>query len=466
MTISWHADESPIKAGLPAFDMCAAQTGPGSYPDRPGLTGSTTLTEDVADSLPVTGLPPAGTSSDALTSSPTGLGFKVTEAVFFDGNTVLYLPNSAAISSSTSTALSLSFWVESYDPILQQMEPAEATHTVQLGLVASGYYHAPYNPYQIFYGTNPSPPGLSATSWIADMSNHPTVPSSYYIIQNTDSGTSRTAWNGSPLSGAYAGDCVDKSVAGGTAYVYQILQDITNTTNSGALFAGPLNVGTGAQVACWLQGNAGVSSTSDLLLVADATRNNIDGTNTLVPTAPAAVWAHVMMSFQTVAGVLRGTLAINGDVIHSNKSLGTAAVFGLNAAASAWSVGGFLPGNDDANTGIENDTNFPLSNDGFKGCVAELWVSRTFIDFSAQANRELFHSSETFNTLGNLHPVDLGKNGQLPTSSKPLIYCSGIGTTTAGPVHMFQINRATGKRFSLSGDLILCSEPPPGSDTL
>ncbi len=462
MTISWHADESPIKAGLPAFDMCADQTGPGSYPDRPGLTGSTTLTEDVADSLPATGLPPAGTSSDALTSSPTGLGFKVTEAVFFDGNTALYIPGSAAISSSSSTALSLSFWVESYDPILQgrAWQDDALDNWVDSGGV-SYFYHPQLRSAE----ATPSAASILA-QYNAAVPGTTNAPANAYVYGRSTTMHTQYSYNSSILTGIDNDKLGVLSDAGTTVTNtwYQVRFNNPRAKQGGCLFCGPYNSSTQAHIAAWIQGHSGNYS-DELLVVDDGTHDNEDGM--VAPTAPGTVWAHVMLSFHVVGGKLKGTCAINDQVIHSGLDLGTAATFLTNATGSAWAIGGQLPGEfSTSGDGSIDYSPFPTAGNGFKGCVAELWISKTYIDFSAQANRELFHSSETFNTLGNLHPVDLGKNGQLPTGSKPLIYCSGIGTTTAGPVHMFQVNRATGKKLSLFGDLILCQEPPPGSDTL
>ncbi len=55
MTVNWHADKSSIGGGTPLFNTCAAQPGAGSYPSRPGYTGTTNL-NDMSDSITITGV--------------------------------------------------------------------------------------------------------------------------------------------------------------------------------------------------------------------------------------------------------------------------------------------------------------------------------------------------------------------------------------------------------------------------
>ncbi len=56
--ISWHVDVGPIGGGTPGLNTCGAQAGAGSYPFRPGVTGSTVLTSvlGVSDTITITGM--------------------------------------------------------------------------------------------------------------------------------------------------------------------------------------------------------------------------------------------------------------------------------------------------------------------------------------------------------------------------------------------------------------------------
>lgn len=87
----------------------------------------------------------------------------------------------------------------------------------------------------------------------------------------------------------------------------------------------------------------------------------------------------------------------------------------------------------------------------FNGCLAELWFDTTWMDLTVTANRRKFRSAAG-------QPVFLGTQGQIPTGSQPLIYCS---LPTKGlSVASFATNRGSGGGFTITGALDIGSSSP------
>jgi hypothetical protein len=82
------------------------------------------------------------------------------------------------------------------------------------------------------------------------------------------------------------------------------------------------------------------------------------------------------------------------------------------------------------------------------GCMAELYVTREYLDLSVEANRRKFISA-----AGT--PVSLGADGSLPTGNQPDIYLSGqAGNWNAGK------NFGSGGDFTVTGTLTDCASSP------
>lgn len=78
--------------------------------------------------------------------------------------------------------------------------------------------------------------------------------------------------------------------------------------------------------------------------------------------------------------------------------------------------------------------------------MAEFYFTTEYIDFSVQANREMFRSSAG-------KPVSLGANGSTPTGTQPLIYL-------ANPLATWKTNLGSGGGFTENGALTSASSSP------
>lgn len=89
----------------------------------------------------------------------------------------------------------------------------------------------------------------------------------------------------------------------------------------------------------------------------------------------------------------------------------------------------------------------------------EIWEAPgQFVDWSVQANREKFHTSDSgWGVASTTYaPVDLGRSGARPTGRRPRLYLSG------GP-SIFRRNRARGGTLlTLTGDALVAVDDPPG----
>lgn len=85
----------------------------------------------------------------------------------------------------------------------------------------------------------------------------------------------------------------------------------------------------------------------------------------------------------------------------------------------------------------------------FNGYLAEVWMSRTFIDISVVANRRFFVTAA-------LKPVDLGVDGSNPGVT-PIVYQS---IRSGGAATDFATNLGTGGNFTITGTLDLITPSP------
>lgn len=93
----------------------------------------------------------------------------------------------------------------------------------------------------------------------------------------------------------------------------------------------------------------------------------------------------------------------------------------------------------------------PAIDELYKGDMAEMWFTPSFIDFNIAANRRLFIS-------GTGHPVDLGSAGQTPTGSTPIIYESVRG---GGVANDFLANKGSGGAFTTAAGALTLSATNP-----
>lgn len=108
----------------------------------------------------------------------------------------------------------------------------------------------------------------------------------------------------------------------------------------------------------------------------------------------------------------------------------------------------FTDTNDVINYVDASTPNFFVSSGGalgsLTGCLSEVWFNTEFLDLTVSSNLQKFRSSGG-------KPVNLGANGNVPTTNQPLIYLPNSFAS-------FQTNVGSGGNFSLSGDtLTACS---------
>lgn len=143
-----------------------------------------------------------------------------------------------------------------------------------------------------------------------------------------------------------------------------------------------------------------------------------------------ATWLNVLISWDLAANA--SNLYVNNT---SDQSVTTRSNTNIDYTVADWGIG--------AN---------PDGSAKFDGCIAELWFTTTYIDFSSESNRRKFISATG-------KPVDLGANGSTPTGSQPLVYqrvAKGAAAST------FATNLGTGGNFSITGSLDVCSTSPSG----
>lgn len=86
----------------------------------------------------------------------------------------------------------------------------------------------------------------------------------------------------------------------------------------------------------------------------------------------------------------------------------------------------------------------------WNGYMAELWMARSFIDISVEANRRLFVTAA-------LNPVDLGADGSNPGVT-PIVYQS---IRAGGAAADFATNLGTGGNFTVNGGGLGLVSPSP-----
>lgn len=109
----------------------------------------------------------------------------------------------------------------------------------------------------------------------------------------------------------------------------------------------------------------------------------------------SATWHHVMLSIDTSSTSNRH---IYIDGVDASDGWATYTVDGIMALDRT----DIYIGEDDGGGG------------DYAGCLAELWVDDSYIDFSNSANRAKFFNAGD--------PVDLGSTGNIPTGSAPDLY--------------------------------------------
>lgn len=131
-----------------------------------------------------------------------------------------------------------------------------------------------------------------------------------------------------------------------------------------------------------------------------------------------------------------------------------------NKICSAWIDGTNVTPGHVSDTGPAFDINWTgaapfkvlLSDNGntdpYVGDFADFWFApNQFVDFSIQANRELFRSAAG-------KPVYLGASGELPTGTQPSIFLTGDATT-------FGTNVGTGGTLALTGSALTNASSSP-----
>jgi hypothetical protein len=127
---------------------------------------------------------------------------------------------------------------------------------------------------------------------------------------------------------------------------------------------------------------------------------------------------HVMASW--VTGGNRRLYVNGGNVI--STSVNTAGNIDWAGSGRGLAIGSFTNGSNKINADI-----------------GEFWFTPTYIDLSVEANRLKFRTAAG-------KPADLGRLGEKPTGSQPLVYFTG-----GAPSWNAGTNRGTGGAFTMSG---------------
>lgn len=137
-------------------------------------------------------------------------------------------------------------------------------------------------------------------------------------------------------------------------------------------------------------------------------------------------WHHYMASWDLATGT--GHVYVDGVSDRSSSSLT------LNNNNINYNVGNiFISAN-------------PIGGAQWPGDIAELYISRNYIDLSVQANRDKFITQYGY-------PVYLGATGTLPNGSQPIIYLKGLASA-------WETNSGYGGNFTRNGTIATAATTP------
>lgn len=145
----------------------------------------------------------------------------------------------------------------------------------------------------------------------------------------------------------------------------------------------------------------------------------------------SASWRHALLSWDTNFSAGNKLLHFYIDGVDVGTSITDShAAFDVDYTVGAWSVA------------ATTDPLYP-----FNGALAEMYFAPgQYLDFSQQANRELFRSPAG-------KPVGLGSDGSLPTGTAPILYLPNPAATVGN-------NAGTGGNLTINGSPATASTSP------
>ena len=196
--------------------------------------------------------------------------------------------------------------------------------------------------------------------------------------------------------------------------------------------------GTQGTISCWVNFNGGDGASQNIIensngfiyIVRNSSNKFVIDANTSAPSAVVSMTSatsftvssgliHVLMSWDTTAGVAHMYINDVDEDTTPTVSAGT-----IDYVRGNWGIGGGV-------TAGANKLN---------GDLGELWFSLdTYMNLDDVRNRRKFIDE-------NGDPVYLGANGELPTGTSPIVYCSGNED-------VFITNKGTGGGFTENGAL-------------
>lgn len=170
------------------------------------------------------------------------------------------------------------------------------------------------------------------------------------------------------------------------------------------------------------------------VLLSDAAFTNFYAVLSTAGYSSTSTWYNLLVSWNVnfVSGSRVFQLYVN-DSLDFTPTLDVGSAFNVDYADGDMTIGA------------------PAIDELYKGDMAEMWFTPSFIDFSITANRRLFIS-------GTGHPVDLGSAGQTPTGSTPIIYESVRG---GGVANDFLVNKGSGGAFTTAAGALTLSGTNP-----
>jgi hypothetical protein len=160
----------------------------------------------------------------------------------------------------------------------------------------------------------------------------------------------------------------------------------------------------------------------------------------------AGQWVNLLMSANGSGNFGNGDPAViyvNDTAIPGSPDQAFLLPLGVTVSSQGLMIGGV--GQAQANPGsltpiLTGNSPLPSDGGGLVAGIAELWISyNNKIDFTVQANRRLFNTTDSLNS--RYAPVGLGTGGQLPLGAVPDVYLSG-------PPASFVWNRANGLKIT------------------
>lgn len=445
----WFCDEAPGPGpGLSGYD-CGGGNAAGFAPTG-GVIGSDSTTANVSNVAPYSGSSPA-------VGTDLHVALNALEASFLDGNTMLWAPSTDLVGASPSdqTELSVSVWVASEDYPLQAgalfSSPAlDATEAVGAGTIVSNILAGPY-----------AVPSMSLAPGCSVVNSCTSVDPTLRITADDKAELQGTGfvWNNVMVSTKSNGDGSITAIVYVNETAIQSNEHVTSPVISDVPqwpFATQLGDQKDCGLSVWTVGGNNVMANGGPIYTEQTTYAYGPGGTLKVPTLSQIIQTLYQTGFPpgnagsvpavpNTLGVVAGYSNESGALLAYAQSVAAAAKAQQSVSAKTTVTGGGM-GNipQDQPTGGYG---------GYRGSVAELLVWKgKYIDWTNATNRACVHHFDS--TTETYKPVSVGPSGGGSVLGAPIIYLSG-------PPNLFNLNRATGKRLIVNGEVIESPLDPP-----